>query len=631
MENQYEGRTTFRIEGDQVWVTWDRLQSGGLDCMNRRTFLKASGAASVLPLWPAGLLANPPSSRVRPGEAGWPSKEAWKRLNDEVGGNLIPVEFPLKACLSSAQSDECKMVFANLKNPYYIGDNPGVTQTLGWVDAWATKPSVYAVAARNANDIAAGVKFARENNLRLVVKGGGHSYQGTSNAPDSLLIWTRHMHDVAMKNDFVPQGCRGTQATQRAVTVGAGSIWMQAYDAVTTKAGAYVQGGGCTTVGVAGLIQSGGFGSFSKHYGTAAAGLLEAEVVTADGKVRIANACTNADLFWALKGGGGGTFGVVSKLTLRVRDLPEYAGGANFKVKASSDENYRRLIRYFVGFYRDALFNEHWGEQAHFSGDNELEISMVHLRLETEESRKVWAPFFKWLEQSPGAYTVESEPLIGSMPFRHWWDVDWRKEHHHDVFRTDSRPGASTMNVWWKGDGGQVGWVVWGFESLWLPASLLQDDMQEKLANALFAASRQSYVELHFNKGLAGGPAEAIETAKNTAMNPAVCDAFALAIIADGQGPAYPGIAGHEPDVAKGRKAAESVRRAMNELRAVAATGGAYVSESNFFESDFQRSYWGANHGRLAEVKRKYDPEGLFFVHNGVGSELWTADGFRKR
>ena len=90
-----------------------------------------------------------------------------------------------------------------------------------------------------------------------------------------------------------------SQAPQRAVTVGSGTIWLQAYDAVTTKAGAYVQGGGCTTVGVAGLIQSGGFGSFSKHYGMAAAGLLEAEVVTADGKVRIANACTNSDLFWA--------------------------------------------------------------------------------------------------------------------------------------------------------------------------------------------------------------------------------------------------------------------------------------------------------------------------------------------
>jgi FAD/FMN-containing dehydrogenase len=567
---------------------------------------------------------------VRPSDSGWPSKEAWKRLNDAVDGNLIPVEFPINACLSSSQSADCKALFANVKNPYYIGDNPGITQTLGWVGAWETKPSVYAVAARNADHIAAAVNFARENNLRLVVKGGGHSYQGTSNAPDSLLIWTRHMHDVAIQQDFVPSGCKSTFAPERAATVGSGTIWMQAYDAVTTKAGAYVQGGGCTTVGVAGLIQSGGFGSFSKHYGTAAAGLLEAEVVTADGKVRIANACTNPDLFWALKGGGGGTFGVVSKLTLRVRDLPELAGGADFTVKASSDDAYRRLIRQFVGFYREALFNDRWGEQAHFSPDNKLQISMVYLGLDTEQSRKVWEPFLKWLAQSPGAYTIESGPDIGSMPFRHWWDVDWSKEHHRDVFKADSRSSASPNSVWWNGDGGQVGWVVWGFESLWLPSSLLQDDSQEKLASALFAASRFSEVELHFNKGLAGAPSEAIDSARDTAMNPAVCGAFALAIVADGQGPAYPGIPNHEPDVAKGRQAADTVHRCMNELRAVASSSGAYVSESNFFESDFERSYWGTNHARLAEIKKKYDPDGLFFVHNGVGSEQWTPDGFTR-
>jgi FAD/FMN-containing dehydrogenase len=122
------------------------------------------------------------------------------------------------------------------------------------------------------------VNFARENDLRLVIKGGGHSYQGTSNAPDSLLIWTRHMNDIAMHTAFVPQGCEPTLQPQPAVTLGAGTLWMQAYDAVTTKSGKYVQGGGCTTVGVAGLIQSGGLGSYSKHYGLAAGSLLEAEV-----------------------------------------------------------------------------------------------------------------------------------------------------------------------------------------------------------------------------------------------------------------------------------------------------------------------------------------------------------------
>ena len=109
-----------------------------------------------------------------------------------------------------------------------------------------------------------------------------------------------------------PMACASTDA-RPAVSVQAGAIWMQVYDAVTTQHGRYVQGGGCTTVGVAGLVQSGGFGSFSKRYGSAAASLLEAEVVTADGEVRLANRCMNPDLYWGLKGGGGGSLGVVTQ------------------------------------------------------------------------------------------------------------------------------------------------------------------------------------------------------------------------------------------------------------------------------------------------------------------------------
>ena len=181
-----------------------------------------------------------------------------------------------------------------------------------------------------------------------------------------------------------------------------------------------------------------------------------------------------------------------------------------------------------------------------------------------------------------------------------------------------------------EGDGGQVGWFIWGFESLWLPASLLEKDAQQRLADALFASSRYSSVELHFNKGLAGAPPDAIAGAKDTAMNPAVLTAFALAIAGDAQGLAYPGIPGHEPSVAAGRKAAERVGHCMSQLRALVPYPGSYVSESNYFENGWQHSYWGSNYPRLAEIKRKYDPDGLFFVHNGVGSEQWSADGFTK-
>ena len=75
-------------------------------------------------------------------------------------------------------------MFKELKNPYFLGDEVGLTQSLGWVGAWTSQPSVYAVAAKATADVVAAVNFARKNNLRIVVKGGGHSYQGTSNAAE---------------------------------------------------------------------------------------------------------------------------------------------------------------------------------------------------------------------------------------------------------------------------------------------------------------------------------------------------------------------------------------------------------------------------------------------------------------
>ena len=357
-----------------------------------------------------------------------------------------------------------------------------------------------------------------------------------------------------------------------------------------------------------------------------------------------------------MKGGGGGSFGVVSKMTLRVHDLPEFFGTANFTVKAASDDAYRSLIREFVSFYQEHLFNDHWGEQAHVKPDNTLEISMVSYGLDADQAKKIWQPFLDWVANSTNDCSLKGRVTIGSIPAQHWWDVQWWKEHWPEIafpnpngstltalldsalrhvipeplFYFDDRPDAGPNNAWWKGDGGQVAWFIWGFESLWLPASLLEQDAQQHLADALFAASRHSGFELHFNKGLAGAPPDAIADATDTATNPAVLTAFALAITGDAQGPAYPGIPGHEPSVADGREAAKRIHQCMDQLRAIVPNGGAYVSESNYFENGWQQAYWGSNHPRLAEIKKKYDPDGLFVVHNGVGSEEWSADGFTK-
>lgn len=92
----------------------------------------------------------------------------------------------------------------------------------------------------------------------------------------------------------------------------------------------------------------------------------------------------------------------------------------------------------------------------------------------------------------------------------------------------------------------------------------------------------------------------------------------------------YPGIAGHEPDLADGRADAAAIERAMVPIRRVAPGAGSYVAESNYFESNWQRSFWGENYPRLLAIKNHYDRDGLFIVHHGVGSEGWSADGFTR-
>ena len=194
----------------------------------------------------------------------------------------------------------------------------------------------------------------------------------------------------------------------------------------------------------------------------------------------------------------------------------------------------------------------------------------------------------------------------------------------------DPRPGAPATHTWWSGDQDQCGAYLYAYESAWLPSSLLQTSQRARLVAALFAGSRHHGIELHFNKGLAGAPAEAIAAAADTATHPQVRTAFALAIIAAGGPPAYPGLPGAGVDSIAGPQKARQVVAAMDELRKVAPNMGSYYSESSFFQPDSQHAHWGEHYSRLRAVKTKYDPDGLFWVHHGAGSEEWSADGFER-
>lgn len=573
--------------------------------MKRRTFVGGLLGSAAIAFAPRPLFgAVSPSS-------------AWDELERRVGPRLIAINSPLVASERSGGAG-ADALFKVLKNPYYLGDEPSLTQTLGWIDAWTSQPSLMAVAAESASDVVAAVEVARKHKLRLVVKGGGHSYFGNSNAANSLLVWTRRMDSVELHDGFVPQGAPPGTAGEAAASIGAGAIWGRVYDAVAVKGGRYVQGGGCLTVGVAGFAQGGGFGSLSKQFGTGAGNLLEAEVVTADGQIRIANTYRNPDLFFALRGGGGGTFGIVTRLTFRTHPLPEQIGAALFSVEATSDQAWRALVARTIAFYSSDLFNPHWGEQLRFSG-RKLQVTMVCHGLSQAEIEAAWKPLLGWIGERKSDYRFTMQPAFLAVSGRRFWDPEFLRSIPGLVLH-DPRPGAPASNIFWTSNLGEAAQVLHAYQSAWLPKDLLKPERQVSLVNALVSASREWSVTLHTNKGLGGGSDDALRSTAQTAMNPEVLDAFALIICAAEGPPAWPGIPGHEPDVHQGRKDAAAVTRAMAPIRALAPKAGAYASEADYFQRDWKHAYWGSHYARLEQIKGKYDPDNLFHGHQTVGS-----------
>lgn len=572
--------------------------------IDRRKFMLLAGASCAAPL------AGPALAKA--------GRAPWGELARRLGARFQPVRSPLVACRDSGGKG-ADALFASLKNPYRISDDPALTQTLGWTDGWTSEPSRYVVAAQSAADVAVAVDFARRHNVRLVTKGGGHSYFGNSNAANSLLLWTKKMDRIEQHDAFVPAGAPTGSQAHTAVSIGAGCLWGRIYRETAVKHGRYVQGGGCLTVGVCGFVLGGGFGSFSKGFGTGAANLLEAEIVTADGQVRIANAWQDPELFFALRGGGGGTFGIVTRLTLRTFDLPATIGAVLFDVTASDDQAWRALVEKITTFYADSLFNPHWGEQIRFSPGRKMSVALTSQGLDKSQIEAAWKPFFDWLREHKDSYSMGGEPMIVALPARDFWNPEFLRQMPGIVL-PDDRPGASADNVFWAGNLSETGQVLHAYMSRWLPQGLLTGAGRARLVDAIIAGASEWMISLHTNKGLAGGDPAALARSAQTATSKQMLDAFALLIVAAEGPPAWPGIPGHAPDNALGRKEAAGVARAFAPFVKLVPDGGCYMSEADYFGRDWKTAYWGGNHPRLLRAKRKYDPTGMFRGHHTVGT-----------
>jgi len=254
--------------------------------INRRTFLGAvaAGVATGLTASCTGERSGAPPTTMSPlpptTTSSPPVPPDWAALRAKLpGGLVLPGEDGYDLARRSY-------------NPLFDGRQPAAV-------AHATRPE----------DVQACVEVARAARMPIAARSGGHSYAGYSTPEGGLVVDLAPMAGVQVRQD-------GT------AVVGAGARLMTVYSGLA-DAGRCLPAGSCPTVGIGGLTLGGGIGVLSRKYGLTCDKLVSAQIVTADGKLRTASADAEPDLFWALRGGGGGNFGIVTSFTFATDPAPD--------------------------------------------------------------------------------------------------------------------------------------------------------------------------------------------------------------------------------------------------------------------------------------------------------------------
>ncbi|MEY9872042.1 FAD/FMN-containing dehydrogenase [Streptacidiphilus sp. MAP12-33] len=256
--------------------------------VDRRRFLATLGAGGAAVLAGAG-----PAAAWGGLTAGRPSVTAWPQR--ARGGAHLPPDW--------------RKLRARLGSRLLLPGDPGYNVArLGYNKLNDGQRPAAVARCASAADVQACLDVARGHGLPIAARSGGHSYLGYSVPNGGLVVDLRLMSQVHVRPD-------GT------ATVGAGARLIEVYAALA-GAGRLLPAGSCPTVGVSGLTLGGGIGVLARKYGLTCDRLAAAEVVTADARVLTASPASESDLYWALRGGGGGNFGIVSQFTFRTAPAP---------------------------------------------------------------------------------------------------------------------------------------------------------------------------------------------------------------------------------------------------------------------------------------------------------------------
>ncbi|RSL67956.1 hypothetical protein CEP54_003037 [Fusarium duplospermum] len=538
-----------------------------------------------------------------PGDLLWPGKLVWKVFDLLTGGALIKTVPFGAVCFPGEHydADKCSRIVDNWTNsdthdedptanmyPLYEGNaclpqdagKEGATCQLGGLP-------VYSVKATSVSQIQLAVNFARSLNLRLVIRNTGHDFLGKSTGAGSLNIWTHHLKKIELLKAYKSAGSYSGPALK----VGAGVQVFELYEAAN-KYGYTAVGGECRTVGVAGgFTAMGGHSPMSPIAGLGSDQVLSVDIVTPDGHFITANEKENAEIFWAVRGGGGATFGVVTSLTVRVWPKMTFSGvtwSLSSEEAGISKDLFWEAMRIYWAKFPEYNDNHTYGYSTLFSaGPGKYLWSMkpwLVPGMELSEFKTMVSPLFKeWKEIG---FEIEPE----------WFTHDNFYDTWKNHFPTES-VGASTVRT----------------ASRLIPRKNFEDvELLNKTMDAVQSIVEDGSVLIQYNINGA-----APKNVASSALNPAWRDASMFAIVGAG----WSADSSPAEILATNKKITNDW---MERLREVTPGSGGYGNEGDVMEPNFGQSFYGSeNYKRLYALKKKLDPWGVFYAPTAVGSEDW--------
>lgn len=553
------------------------------------------------------LLARQSNARAScyhmPGDDSWPSLDEWQRLNSSVGGRLIAGRPLAEACYGTdADAAACELLRETWTEEQTYFPDPVSIMSPKWlnnsctpfVSSNGTAPSSsactlgympsYAINVSTAQDVVEGIKFARGNNVRIVVKNTGHDYQGRSAGAGSLSLWTHNLKEVSWLN------YTSDDYTGPAVRLGTGAQAYEVYAAADAH-GLRVTGGLCPTVALAGgFVAGAGHGPLMGRYGLAADNTLEFEVVTPDGGYMVATPHNNSDLFWALNGGGGGAYGVVLSQTTRAHaDGPVVAATLSFSSDMADNETFWEA----VDAWHDLIpsLNSIPGLAMTFAFSSASGLAYITLPDGDETVlRDTIAPFVAQLDQLKVTYTNDI--------------TEFQSFYERFAAITSNLPyGDFPTNM-----------VIGG---RLIPLSTVSAEEQR---SDLVAAIR-SIVSSGLGEVTVAGNAANLSVS-HTGLDNAVHPAWRTAAYSLNINTYWDPSSGLE---LLGQLDAET-QAGQDKLRSLTPGSGTYMNEATAEPLYWKEDYYGANYDRLLEIKKTYDSQFQFYGPGVVGSDFWTVE-----